>query len=93
MKIVIIENVPSCALVLVFVQDVSSRLQILEAQTRKFNLGDDVILLEVARFLPDTVTGSVAIRKIYRVSLWSWLLTLITVMIVLFMRLSLSSLF
>lgn len=49
----------------------SSRLQILEAQTRKFNLGDDVILLEVARFLPDTVTGSVAIRYIYGVSLSS----------------------
>ena len=39
-------------------------MQILEAQTRKLNLGDDVILLEVARFLPDTVTGKAAIRYV-----------------------------
>lgn len=45
-------------------QDVSARLQILEAQTRKFNLGDDVILLEVAKFLPDTVTGRAISRYI-----------------------------
>jgi ATP-dependent 26S proteasome regulatory subunit len=39
-------------------QDVSARVQILKAQTRKFSLGEDVDLVEVAKFLPDTVTGA-----------------------------------
>jgi peroxin-6 len=39
-------------------KDISSRLQILKAQTRKFSLGVDVDLLEIASCLPDTVTGA-----------------------------------
>ena len=39
-----------------------ARVQILEAQTRKFKLDDDVILREIAECLPDTVTGFVLIQ-------------------------------
>jgi peroxin-6 len=39
-------------------KDVSSRLQILKAQTRKFVIGIDVNLEDIARCLPDTVTGA-----------------------------------
>lgn len=38
--------------------NVSARVQILLAQTRKFILGDDVTLEEIAEFLLDTVTGT-----------------------------------
>lgn len=39
-------------------KDIKARIQILQAQTRKFTLADDVDLEEIAKILPNSVTGA-----------------------------------